>query len=69
MNYRLNDEEIQLLKELKGAGDRGRIFAQVPLVVVRLARAGYVKRRLIKASAVRYLITELGVEALENAMA
>ncbi len=69
MDYSLNEEEIQLLKELKGAGDRGRAFAQVPLVVARLVRAGYVKRRVIKATAVLYLITELGGEALENAMA
>jgi hypothetical protein len=28
MEYRLTDEEVSLLKELKGAGERGRNFDQ-----------------------------------------
>jgi hypothetical protein len=69
MAYSLTDEEIRLLKELKGAGSRGRLVPQAPLVLSRLARAAYVKRRAIKASADRYVITDLGAVALSNAMA
>jgi hypothetical protein len=69
MAYSLTDEEIRLLKELKGAGSRGRLVPQAPLVLARLARAAYVKRRVIKASADRYVITDLGAVALSNAMA
>jgi hypothetical protein len=45
MEYRLTDEEISLLKELKGAGGRGRNFDQGSSGLERLIRAGYVKRR------------------------
>jgi hypothetical protein len=53
MAYSLTDDEIRLLKELKGAGIRGRPVPQAPLVLARLMRASYVKRRVIKASADR----------------
>jgi hypothetical protein len=69
MSYSLTDDEIQLLKELKGAGSRGRLVAQAPLVLARLMRAAYVKRRVIEASADRYVITDLGAAALSNAIA
>jgi hypothetical protein len=69
MDYSLTDEEIRLLKELKAACHRGRTIAQAPLVLARLIRAGYVKRRVIKASPVRYVITDLGEIALVNASA
>jgi hypothetical protein len=69
MSYSLTDDEIQLLKELKGAGSRGRLVAQAPLVPARLMRAAYVKRRVIEASADRYVITDLGAAALSNAIA
>jgi hypothetical protein len=68
MAYSLSDDEIRLLKELKGAGSRGRPVPQAPLVLARLMRARYVKRRMIKASADRYVITEVGAVALNNAM-
>jgi hypothetical protein len=68
MAYSLTDDEIRLLKELKGAGSRGRPVPQAPLVLARLMRAGYVKRR-VKTTADRYVITVLGVVALNNAMA
>ena len=64
----ITDDEIRLLKELKGAGSRGRPVARAPLVLARLMRAGYVKRR-VKATADRYVITVLGAVALDNAMA
>ena len=64
----LTDEEISLLKELKGAGERGRIFPQAQSSLARLLRMDYVKRRAIKASADRYVITDLGAAALSNAI-
>jgi hypothetical protein len=69
MAYNLTDDEIRLLKELKGAGSRGRLVLQAPLVLARLMRAAYVKRRAIEASADRYVITNLGAVARNNAMA
>jgi hypothetical protein len=69
VTYSLTDDEIRLLKELKGAGSRGRLVPQAPLVLARLMRAGYVKRRVTEASADRYAITDLGAVALNNAMA
>jgi hypothetical protein len=60
MDFSLADEEIRLLKELKGVGELGRIFPQAQSVLARLIRAGYVKRRVIKLSADRYVITALG---------
>jgi hypothetical protein len=68
MDSALTDEEIILLKELKGAGERGRILPQAQSALTRL-RAGYVKRRAIKANADRYVITDLGAAALSNAIA
>ena len=69
MAYRLTDDEIRLLKELKGAGSRGRPVSQAPIVLARIMRAGYVKRRVIEASADRYVITDLGAAALSDAIA
>jgi hypothetical protein len=68
MDCTLTDEEISLLKELKGAGGRGRILPQAQSALARLLRAGYVKRSAIKASADRYVITAIGAIALSNAM-
>ena len=45
MEHRLTDEEISLLKELKGAGERGRNFDRGSSGLQRLMRAGYVRRR------------------------
>jgi len=69
VTYSLTDDEIRLLKELKGAGSRGRLVPQAPLVLARLMRAGYVNRRVTGVSADRYVITDLGAVALNNAMA
>jgi hypothetical protein len=68
MDYTLTDEEIGLLKELKGAGDRGRILPQAQSAIERLLRMGYVKRHAMKPTADRYVITAIGAEALSNAM-
>ena len=69
MDCTLTDKDISLLKELKGAGERGRILPQARSSLERLLRAGYVKRRAIKASADRYVITDLGAAALSNIIA
>jgi hypothetical protein len=69
MAYRLTHDEIRLLKELKGAGSRRRLVPQAPLVLARLMRGGYVNRRVTGVSADRYVITDLGAVALNNAMA
>ena len=64
----IDGEYVGFLKELKGAGSRGRPVPQAPLVVARLMRASYVKRRVIKESVDRYVITDLGAAALSDAM-
>jgi hypothetical protein len=69
MAYSLTDDEIRILKALKGAGSRGRPISQAPLVLARLMRAAHVKRRVSKESVDRYVITDLGAVALNNAMA
>jgi hypothetical protein len=67
MVLRLTDEEIKLLKELKGAGDRGRKFPQAQGSLARLLRAGYVKHHLRIANRDQYVITAIGAIALSNA--
>jgi hypothetical protein len=69
MDSTLTDEEISLLKQLKGAGELGRILPEAQSALARLLRAGYVKRRAIKAGADRYVNTDLGAAALGNAIA
>jgi hypothetical protein len=69
VTYSLTDDEIRLLKELKGAGSRGRLVPHAPLVLARLMRADYVQRRVTGVSADPYVITDLGAIALNNAMA
>jgi hypothetical protein len=66
MDSTLSDLEISLLKELKGAGERRRILPRAQSVLTRLLRVGYVKR---KASADRYVITDIGTAALSDAIA
>jgi hypothetical protein len=69
MDYTLTDEEISLLKELKGAGARGRIVPQAQSALAHLLRAGYVKRHATKAATDRYVITTIGAMALSDAIA
>lgn len=69
MAYCITDEEIRLLKELKGAGDRGRNIEQARFELKRLMNVGYVKRSAIEGTASRYVITDFGRRALDNAMA
>jgi hypothetical protein len=68
MEYRLNDGEVSLLKELKGAGERGRNLDQRSSGLERLVRAGYVRRRPSKGTATRYVITDIGRIALDNTL-
>jgi len=69
MTYILTDEEIRLLKELRGAGERGRPVPQAPLMLARLIKAGYVERRAIEGTSTRYVITDSGRISLDTAMA
>jgi hypothetical protein len=69
MTYSLADEEIRLLKELRGAGERGRPVPQAPLMLARLIEAGYVERRVIDGTLTRYVITDPGRLALDSMLA
>ena len=69
MAYSLTDDEIRLLKELRGTGERGRPVPQAPLMVARLVKAGYVERRVTEGTSNRYVITDLGRMAIDTAMA
>jgi hypothetical protein len=69
MAYSLTDDEIRLLKELKGAGDRGRNVDQSRLELKRLIKVGYVRRSAIEGSAPRHVITDFGRIALDTTLA
>jgi hypothetical protein len=70
MDFSLVDEEVRLLKELWGAGERGRPVPQArPLVLTRLIKAGYVERRVIEGTSTRYVITDLGRTVLDDTLA
>ena len=69
MTFNLTEEEIRLLKELRGAGERGRPVPQAPLLLARLIKAAYVERRVIEGASPRYVITDFGRKALDTVMA
>lgn len=69
MAHSLTDDEIRLLKELKGAGDRGRNIDQSRLELKRLMNISYVRRGAIEGTATRYVITDFGRIALDDAIA
>jgi hypothetical protein len=69
MAHSLTDNEIRLLKELRGAGERGRNFNQGSSGLERLMRVGYVRQRPSKGTATRYVITDFGKIALDNTLA
>lgn len=69
MAYNLTDDEIRLLKELRGAGEHGRPVPQAPLMIARLVKAGYVERRVTEGTSTRYVITDLGIISLGTALA
>lgn len=68
MAISLTETEIRLLKELKGAGDRGRLISgAAPRVeLLRLIRAAYVAERAVSPDAVFCLITAMGLQALDR---
>jgi hypothetical protein len=68
MTHSLTDEEIRLLEELRGVGERGRPVPKSPLMLSRLIKAGHVERRPIGGTSARYVITDLGRISLDTAM-
>jgi hypothetical protein len=60
----LTREDIDLLKQLKAAGERGRT-TQALEILQRLARGGYVVSRAVSGCAlVNYRITRRGEDAI-----
>jgi len=66
----LTDGETELLKELKGAGDRGRLNARwlQPDMLTRLVKAKYVRSKSVSEKSVVYYITPWGRRALEHSL-
>jgi len=62
----LSQADVVLLKELKGAGERGRTVrsADTRLVLDRLAKGGFVVARLMGFESVQYRITQRGRDAI-----
>ena len=62
----LTKEEVSLLKQLKGAGERGRTIRafDIRIRLDRLARAGYVVDQPTGFDFVHYRITKRGEDAL-----
>jgi hypothetical protein len=65
----LTNEEMDLLKQLKAAGERGRMVSTLntPGVLRRLVRAGYVTNADVGLDLVRSRITKHGEYALSDA--
>jgi hypothetical protein len=68
MAIHLSESEIRLLKELKGAGERGRLIsgAAPRAGLARLVKAAYVTERAVSLDAVMYVITAMGLHALTD---
>ena len=65
----LSETDIRLLKELRGAGERGRLITgPAPRVVARMLKAGYVTKRLATSDSVFYSISPAGLQALERVL-
>jgi hypothetical protein len=62
----LTQEDLNLLKELKGAGERGRTIRALDTraALDRLVKGGYVIGREIGIDLVHYRITKRGEDAL-----
>jgi hypothetical protein len=62
----LSQEALQLLKQLKGAGERGRDVRELNTRVTldRLARGGYLVARPSGSESVQYRITKRGQDAI-----
>jgi hypothetical protein len=65
----LTKSEIGLLKELKAAGDRGRLKSRLSHSdgLDRLVKANYVKAKSASKESMVYFITPFGSQALEHA--
>ena len=62
----LTQGDLELLKQLKGAGERGRNVRELTTRVTldRLAKGGYVVARPTDPGYVRYRITQRGQDAI-----
>jgi hypothetical protein len=69
-NPKFSESEIRLLKELKGAGERGRLISgSAPRAgLMRLVKASYVVERAVSLDAVMYTITAMGLHALNHVL-
>ena len=65
----LTRHELQLLKQLIGAGERGRTISAStsPAGMARLVKARYVTEQAASVNTTLYLITDVGRRALLNA--
>lgn len=70
MSVSLSQQEIQLLKQLDAAGENGRVIGpQLSHASMgRLLKFGYARNRAMGRGRVSYRITELGREALREAI-
>jgi hypothetical protein len=68
MGILLSESDVRLLKELKAAGEHGRLISKgAPRDgLSRLVRVFYVSERAVSPNAVRYLITAAGRDALDT---
>jgi DNA-binding transcriptional regulator PaaX len=59
-------EDVELLKQLKAAGERGRDVSELNIRVTldRLVKGGYLVGRPIDRDSIRYRITQRGQDAI-----
>jgi DNA-binding PadR family transcriptional regulator len=59
-------EDVELLKQLRAAGERGRDVGELSIRVIldRLVKGGYLVGRPIDRHSVRYRITQRGQDAI-----
>jgi hypothetical protein len=64
----VSESDIRLLKELKAAGEHGRVISKgAPRDgLLRLVRVFYVSERAVGSDAARYSITAKGRDALDR---
>ena len=62
----LSESDIRFLKELKAAGENGRVISEAAPRdrLLRLVRVFYVSERAVKTGGMRYVITPAGRDAL-----
>jgi hypothetical protein len=66
MGIRLSESDIRFLKELKAAGEHGRVISEAAPRdrLLRLVRIFYVSERAVSTGGMRYVITPAGLDAL-----